>query len=149
MDPRFARTRLRALLPALAAEGLDAKRFGVLARRLVEADEVVAAAARRALSDARLDPNDPATFHAARLMGEPAAVLYRVIESVLSDGSQPDRQHRRGPRLERIEGLGAALRKAWEQERPFRQTLHGKVVSYDGVLKLTISPEKSRRSPVS
>ncbi len=32
-DPRFARTRLRALLPALAAEGLDAKRFGVLARR--------------------------------------------------------------------------------------------------------------------
>ncbi len=43
-DPRFARTRLRALLPALAAEGLDAKRFGVLARRLAEADEVVAAA---------------------------------------------------------------------------------------------------------
>ena len=146
-DPRFARTRWRALLPALAAEGLDAERLGVLARRLAEADDVIAVASRRALLEARVDATDAATYRAARLMAEPAAVLYRAIESMLSDVPQPGRPHRHGPRLERVEALAKALRKAWEQARPFRRTLHGTLVSYDGVLKLTISPEKLRRPP--
>ena len=146
-DPRFARTRWRTLLPLLAAEGLDADRFGTLARRLVEADEVVALASRRALLEARMDPPDPATFSAARLMAEPAAVLYRAIESILSDRPQPGGRSRRGPRLERIEALGTALRQACEEACPFRQTLHGSLVSYDGGSTLTISPEKPRRTP--
>ena len=146
-DPRFARTRWRTLLPMLAAEGLDARRFGVLARRLAEADEVIALASRRALLDARMDPPHPATFRMARLMAEPAAVLYRAIESVLSDVPQPGREGRHGPRLERIEALGTALRQAWAEARPFRQTLHGMLVSYDGVLKLTVAPEKPRDPP--
>ena len=37
-DPRFTRPRLRALMPVLAREGLGAKRFAVLARRLRRAD---------------------------------------------------------------------------------------------------------------
>ena len=37
-DPRFARTRLRAVMPALAREGLAASRFALLARRLRRAD---------------------------------------------------------------------------------------------------------------
>ncbi len=90
-----------------------------------------------------MDPHDPATFRTARLMGEPAAVLYRAIESVLSDGPQPDRQI--------VAARVSSGSKAWERRcgkpgnrsAPFRQTLHGKVVSYDGVLKLTISPEKT------
>ena len=147
LDSRFARTRWRALLPVLEAEGLDARRFGVLARRLAEADEVIAEASRRALLDARLEPSDTASFRAARLMGEPVAVLYRAIESILADRSRPDPQRRRGPRLERIEALGMALRNAWREERPFRQTLHGMVVSYDGTMTLTIAPEKPRRPP--
>ena len=146
-DPRFARTRWRTLFPVLAAEGLDAGRFGVLARRLAEADEVVALASRRALLEARMDPPDPATFCTARLMAEPAAVLYRALESILSDVPRPGRQMRRGPRLERVEALGKALRQASREARPFRQTLHGMLVSYDGVLKLTIAPENPRRPP--
>ena len=146
-DPRFARTRWRALLPALATEGLDAERFGVLARRLAEADEVVALASRRALSEARMEPPEPATFRAARLMEEPSAVVYRAIEGILSDVPRAGRQARRGPRLERIEALGTALRQAWEEGRPFRQTLHGMLVSYDGIQNLTITPERPRRLP--
>ena len=147
LDPRFARTRWRALLPVLAAEGLDAERFGVLARRLADVDDVIALASRRALLEARMDPTDATSYGAERLMAEPAAVLCRAIEGILSDEPHPDRQRRRGPRLERIEALGLALRKAWVEARPFRQTLHGKLVSYDGFLTLTISPEKLRRRP--
>ncbi len=146
-DPRFARTRLRTLLPALAVEGLDARRFEILARRLVEADEVVALASRRALLEASMDPAEPATFRAARLMEEPAAVLYRVIEGLLSDVSQPGRPLRRSPRLEQIESLGMALRLAWKQARPFRRNIYGKVLSYDGAQRLTIAPEAPRRPP--
>ncbi len=146
-DPRFARTRWRALLPALATEGLDAERFGVLARRLAEADEVIALASRRALLEARMEPPEPVIFRAARLMEEPSAVLYRAMETILSDVPRPGRQARRGPRLERVEALVTALRQAWEEERPFRQTLHGMLVSYDGLMKLTIAPEQPRRPP--
>ncbi len=147
-DPRFARTRWRALLPALATEGLDAERFGVLARRLAEADEVIALASHRALLEARMEPPEPVIFRAARLMEEPSAVLYRAMETILSDVPRPGQQARRGPRLERVETLVTALRQAWEEERPFRQTLHGMLVSYDGLMKLTIAPEQPRRPPL-
>ncbi len=146
-DPRFARTRWRTLLPTLAAEGLDARRFGVLARRLAEADEVIALASRRALLEARMDPLDPAAFRMARLMAEPAAVLYRALDSLLSEVPRPGRKVRRGPRLERIEALGRALRQAWAEARPFRQTLHGMLISFDGVLTLAVAPEKPRGPP--
>src|SRR5690242_6702344 len=52
-DPRFTRTRLRALAPALAAEGLDARRFALLGRRVRRAEETIefaVAAAAAALS---------------------------------------------------------------------------------------------------
>lgn len=37
-DPRFTRVRMRTLMPALLAEGLDARRLALLARRLKRAD---------------------------------------------------------------------------------------------------------------
>ncbi|HEY4403539.1 MAG TPA: tRNA lysidine(34) synthetase TilS, partial [Xanthobacteraceae bacterium] len=43
-DPRFTRARLRALMPELAEEGLDARRLALLARRLKRADAAVEAA---------------------------------------------------------------------------------------------------------
>src|SRR5262249_8817293 len=40
-DPRFTRPRLRMLMPALADEGLDARRLALLARRLRRADATI------------------------------------------------------------------------------------------------------------
>jgi tRNA(Ile)-lysidine synthase len=43
-DPRFARSRLRALMPALAREGLDAGRLALFARRVQRAETALEAA---------------------------------------------------------------------------------------------------------
>ena len=43
-DPRFTRARLRELMPALAREGLDARRLALLARRLRRAEAAIEAA---------------------------------------------------------------------------------------------------------
>lgn len=51
-DPRFARARWRALMPALTAEGLDAARLAHLAARLRRADEALDQMAAEALKDA-------------------------------------------------------------------------------------------------
>ena len=49
-DPRFTRARLRGLMPALAGEGLDARRLALLARRLKRADLALEAAVGRAMA---------------------------------------------------------------------------------------------------
>src|SRR5262249_30876821 len=40
-DPRFARARLREVMPALAREGLDARRLALLAQRMRRADAAI------------------------------------------------------------------------------------------------------------
>jgi tRNA(Ile)-lysidine synthase len=47
-DPRFTRTRLRAMMDALADEGLDASRLAQLARRLKRAETAIEASVDRA-----------------------------------------------------------------------------------------------------
>lgn len=46
-DPRFARVRLRALMPALAAEGLATPRLAQLAKRMKRADDAIERAVDR------------------------------------------------------------------------------------------------------
>ena len=47
-DPRFTRARLRGLMPALAEEGLDARRLALLAQRARRAEAAIEAAVDRA-----------------------------------------------------------------------------------------------------
>ena len=49
-DPRFARSRIRQLAPALAREGLDAERLALLARRIGRAEQALERATERALA---------------------------------------------------------------------------------------------------
>jgi len=62
------RARLRALMPALAGEGLDARRFALLARRARRAEaaiELTVDAAAAALSDRQWPAHGPIGFAAA------------------------------------------------------------------------------------
>ncbi len=142
-DPRFARTRLRALLPALAAEGLDAARFATLARRMGEAEAALAEAARCAIADAA---RAPGRYDARRLLAAPAAVRVRALQSVVTDlAAAPGR-----PRLDGVERLAAALVDAAAAGTPLRRTLHGAVVSFDGRdgLHLAAAPPRRRSGAV-
>ncbi|QFR33280.1 tRNA lysidine(34) synthetase TilS [Ancylobacter sp. TS-1] len=88
-DPRFARTRLRVLLPSLAAEGLDAPALARLAARMARAEAALEAATDAA--QARLRPAGPAgegpiRFPRADFDALPAEIglrlLGRAVESV-------------------------------------------------------------------
>src|SRR5262249_35036134 len=75
-DPRFARARLRALAPALAAEGLDARRFALLGRRVRRAEAAIdfaVAAAAAALSESAWSERGPIRLEAGGVAAPPAA----------------------------------------------------------------------------
>jgi tRNA(Ile)-lysidine synthase len=80
-DPRFLRTRMRALAPRLAAEGLDAARLAGVARRLGRADAAIEAAVQEARG--RLSRGwsngGPIEFNAAELFALPAEVGIRLL----------------------------------------------------------------------
>lgn len=144
LDPRFARARLRLLMPSLAAEGLDASRLVTLARRMGEVEAAVGEAARLAVSEGT---RGPGLYDARRLLTEPAAVRYRALDLIVTQlAATPGR-----PRLDALERLSAALAIAAMRAEPLRRTLHGTVLSYDGcdTLRLAAAPPRRRNKAVS
>ena len=139
-DPRFARARLRRIMPDLAAEGLDAARFATLARRMSEAEEALARGARRAIAEAA---RGPGAFDAARLLAEPAAIRHRGLALLL--GSLAAAAGR--PRLDAVERFDADLVRAAVAGERLRRTLHGALLCFDGASRLTIvaAPPRRRR----
>lgn len=139
-DPRFARARWRALAPLLAAEGLDAARLAMLARRFAEADAALDEMADRTAREARLG-SDPRQrwFSVARLRQEPPAILARVLAASLDGLARPG-----PPRLSRLERAVAGLTRAWAEEQVAKRTLHGAVLDSgpDGVLRIAVAPPR-------
>ncbi|MGE5146314.1 MAG: tRNA lysidine(34) synthetase TilS, partial [Candidatus Eiseniibacteriota bacterium] len=105
-DPAHARVRLRALGPALAAEGLSAERLAATARRLGRAraalDQAVAALLARA---AALDPAGYCSLDPAPLRDAPDEVALRALGRALTTVSGGAY----GPRLDGLERLMAAI----------------------------------------
>lgn len=97
-NPAFSRARLRALMPALAAEGMGAERLAATARRMARAraaleDDVAAAAARWvAPHPAGHAVVDPTVF---RLVAEEVGLrlLVRLVQAV-GGGAYPPREDR-------------------------------------------------------
>ena len=83
-DPRFARTRFRALLPALEAEGLGEARLSALGARFARAEAALDWAAGQAAAIARR-PSQPGTlaFDAATLRHLPAELVMRVLDEAI------------------------------------------------------------------
>ncbi len=144
-EPRFERVRWRALLPALAGEGLDAARLSVLSRRLARMEAALDAQASRLGRDVALPTaaTDGAKLAFAALADAPEEIGLRVLAATVRDVAAP------GPmRLERLETCLDALLRASRDGRAITRTLSGCVLSLDRKGVLTIRREASRRRGV-
>lgn len=129
-DPRFTRARLRALMPQLAEEGLDARRLAVLARRLKRADAAIEAAVDRAARELAVEMAGPPriVMEARRFFDLPAEIGLRLVgRTVAQLGDE-------GPvELAKLEALTAALNTAQGAKTGhFRRSLAGALVSLAG-----------------
>jgi tRNA(Ile)-lysidine synthase len=132
-DPRFTRARLRAAMPSLENEGLNAERLALLARRVRRADaalEAVVDAAMAALSPAAGLGAGPIAFPVARLAQLPDEVSLRLLGRAIA------RCGDEGPvelgKLETLHaGLCADVASSLGRAR-FRRTLAGAVVTRQG-----------------
>ncbi|MBS0247645.1 MAG: tRNA lysidine(34) synthetase TilS [Proteobacteria bacterium] len=124
-DAAFTRARLRGLMPRLAAEGLDAARLALLARRLARADAALEAAVDvvwRGLAGAGQRP--PLVFETADLVRIPGEIRLRLI------GRAIDAVGSEGPvELGKLEALVAGLAEALGSGIRWRRSLAGALVT--------------------
>ena len=141
-DPRFTRSRLRALMPALAREGLDSARLSQLARRVQRAEAAIEAAADAAwVKLAQERPGNTAGIEFGRAFAAlPAEVQLRLIGRAIA------RVGDEGPvELGKLEALHGALA-AQSEDKRMRRTLAGAMVTRDGNRLLVEKAPARRRS---
>jgi tRNA(Ile)-lysidine synthase len=127
-DPRFTRARLRALMPALAHEGLTARRLGLFARRLHRAEAAIEEAVDRALealSETPWSDRGPIVVDAGKFARLPAEVALRLLGRAIARAGDE------GPvQLGKLETLYGALQNARTVRTPrLRRTLAGALVT--------------------
>jgi tRNA(Ile)-lysidine synthase len=142
-NPRFARPRLRALMPHLAREGLDAWGLARLAARLRRAEatvEFAVAAAGAALAPGPWPAAGPIMLPAAQFRDLPAEVGLRLLGRIIGHAGDE------GPvELGKLEELYQAVRTS---RTPLRRTLAGAVITLRGE-RLTVErapPRRTRRA---
>src|SRR5262249_2333175 len=146
-DPRFTRARLRALMPALAAEGLNAERLALLARRLRRAEtaiELAVDAATSAVSNAPWSERGPILLDAQKFSRLPAEVALRLLgRAITCTGDE-------GPvQLGKLEALYEALAHVQAQPKAtrWRRTLAGALVTLMGDrLAIERAPARAARN---
>jgi tRNA(Ile)-lysidine synthase len=122
-DPRFARPRLRQLVPLLAAEGFDAARFITLAARARQADEALEWAAAQALNGrAHVAAGGPLAT-SAEMAGWPAEIVRRAHGRAIDAVSDAPIA------LHKLEALAAAVRSAAAGGGTLRRTLAGAMIT--------------------
>jgi tRNA(Ile)-lysidine synthase len=160
-DPNYTRPRLRALMPALAAEGGDSRNLARLASRLARANaavEVLADGAERYLALMGRQAPDPG-FDAEAFAAMPEEIRLRLLLRAI------DRVGHEGPaELGKVEALLSALDRAVvesttgpkpkgpkakpEPKQPkLKQTLAGALVSLArGRIRVEPAPPRRRRA---
>lgn len=141
-DPRYARTRLRALAGALAAEGLDAPALARLARRAAQVEEALARQTEAA--EARLRLIENGACEASLLLAEPTEIVQRLLTASIARVGGRDAS-RVG--LEKIEALAAALRQAWNGGETFSANVSGARLRCDAKGSVRVEREPARRNP--
>jgi tRNA(Ile)-lysidine synthase len=140
VDPRFTRARLRALMPALAREGLDAAGLSRLAMRMRRAESAIdfaVRAAHAALAPPPWPERGPVVLDGEKFLDLPAEVGLRMLgRAIAHTGNE-------GPvELGKLEALYDAVRHAGSR---LRRTLAGAVVTFAGD-RLSIERAPARRS---
>lgn len=142
VDERFARARLRRLMPDLAAEGLNAERLCRLAARMSRDEDALRDAAQSTFIRLRLTA-DAVVLDGRLLAALPDAILIRVVDLALNEAGGGG-----VGRLERLERLVfEELRPALTARTAMRRTLRGILVELGAEGVLSFSPAPARRSP--
>ena len=136
-DPRFARTRLRALLARLGEEGLDAEALDRLARRAGETEEALAHFTAEV--EARLGVEG--SLDARALFAAPVAIARRILARRIAEAGGRDLS-RIG--LEKIEALAASLAEALRERRAYGANVGGALVRLTAKGRLSFAPEPPR-----
>jgi tRNA(Ile)-lysidine synthase len=137
-DPRFARTRLRALLARLGEEGLDAEALDRLARRAGETEQALAHLTAEV--EARLGAEG--AIDARARYAAPIAIVQRILSSRIAaaGGRDPSRIG-----LEKIEALALGLGEAQRERRAFGANVGGALVRLTVKGRLSFAPEPARK----
>jgi tRNA(Ile)-lysidine synthase len=138
-DPRFARTRLRALLARLDEEGLNAESLDRLARRARETEEALA----YLTAEVEVRLGSEAALDARALFAAPIAIAQRILAQRVAAAGGRD-AGRIG--LEKIEALAAALRDAIKERRAYGANVGGALVRLTAKGRLSFAPEPPRKS---
>jgi tRNA(Ile)-lysidine synthase len=138
-DPRFARTRLRALLARLGEEGLDADALDRLARRARETEEALAHLTAEV--EARLGFED--AIDARALFAAPIVIARRILARRIAASGGRD-VSRIG--LEKIEALALSLGDALKERQGRVANLGGAIVRLTAKGRLSFAPEPPRAS---
>ncbi len=134
-NPRFARARLRSIMPTLAGEGLDAPTLARAAARMARADAALEATTTALLAAcATVDATAAVTVDVTEFRRAPEEIRLRTLARLVAAVGG-----RNAPRAERLEGLARAL----SDPAPVRRTLAGALVSRRGD-RLTITREWGR-----
>jgi tRNA(Ile)-lysidine synthase len=137
-DPRFARTRLRALLARLGEEGLDPDGLDRLARRAGETEQALA----HLTAEVETRLGQEGAIDARALYAAPIAIVQRILglRIAAAGGRDPSRIG-----LEKIEALAVGLRDALRERRAYGANVGGAMVRLTVKGRLSFAPEPARK----
>ncbi len=139
-DSRYARARLRTLLPELEKEGLGANVWSRLGRRAARAEAALAGAAVAAHARVRIaDDPDIHEIDFSALAQEPEEIALRVLGAAIARFSP-----HKPLRLDRAENLLERLLVAQKAKKRLTATLGGVCVRLSSEGKLTLQREGER-----
>lgn len=146
-DHRFKRSRLRALMPLLAHEGLTAERLGTLAARARRTEDAIEHVAKRMIDDYLIQQGRDGG--AVRIKSEPfqaepfeiaLRMLKRAMLMIRDEGLADQVIH-----LAKLEQLLRNLRMAIRDDRPFRATLAWAVIAHgSGRIEVRRAPPRRK-----